>query len=393
MTAVVVTGLGALSSVGSGLDAFWHAMSAARRPSSSPIAELTGVVPTAVLQPVPDGDLPRQPERAGGLPTGTATRVGLATALQAVDQAGLGSGDPARTAVLWASGVSDAALVEDWRSGRATPPGDWVPSYRTAGVVAEAVGGGAATSVSNACAGGAYAIAMGADLIRSGDADVVVAGASEMYARVVASSFNRLGAIDPRGGCRPFDRHRAGAALGEGAATVVLEREDHARDRGATPLARLLASGWSCDAFHPTAPEPSGEQIARALTAALQEGQRGPEDVSLLVPHATGTELSDPTECRALHRVFGGKTRDVPLYSLKALLGHTGAASGTLAVVAAVLMLRRGLMPPNVPIDEQDPECDVWVPAEPVPLGGGVGLVNAFGFGGHNISLLLEGCR
>jgi 3-oxoacyl-[acyl-carrier-protein] synthase II len=283
--------------------------------------------------------------------------------------------------------------VDDWRSGRAAPPAQWVPSFAQAGVVAEAVGAGAATSLSNACAGGAYAIAMGADLIRSGDADVVVAGASETCCRVSVASFNRLGAVDPRGGCRPFDRRRAGTALAEGAAAVVLEREETARARGATPLARLLGSGWSCDAHHATAPEPAGEQVARALAQALDDGGRGPEDVCLVVPHATGTELSDPAECRALHRVFGGKAADIPLYSLKALLGHTGAASGVLGLVAAVLMLRRAELPANLPIEDQDPDCDVRVPAEAVPLTGSVGMVNAFAFGGLNVSLLVEVLR
>lgn len=391
MTDVVVTGLGAMSSAGAGVDAFWDALSRAARPVPSAVEELAGSVPTAVVQRIPE--LPAGPARAGELPLGTATRAGLATAVAAVASAALGPGDPARRAVLWSSGVSDAAQVEDWRSGRAVPPPGWVPSFATAGVVAEAVGAGVATSVSNACAGGAYALAMGADLIRAGEADVVVAGGAETYCRVTTASFHRLGAVDPRGGCHPFDRDRAGTALAEGAATLVLESAAHARARGATPLARLLGSGWSCDGFHPTAPEPTGEQIARAVRAALRDAGVDPEDVSLVVPHATGTELSDPTECRALHRVLGGTLAGVPLYSLKALLGHTGAASGALSAVAAVLMLGRGLVPANLPIAEQDPDCEVWLPAEPVPLAGGVALVDAFGFGGHNVSLVLAGVR
>ena len=393
MSGVVVTGLGAVSAVGSGVDALWAAMAAARRPEPVEVADLVGVVPTPLANQVPAADLPAGPERAGSLPLGSGSRLALVCAEQALGQAGLAAVDPARTAVLWASGVSDAALVDDWRSGRATPPDQWVPSFAQAGVVAEAVGAGAATSLSNACAGGAYAIAMGADLIRSGGADVVVAGASETCCRVSVASFNRLGAVDPRGGCRPFDRRRAGTALAEGAAAVVLEREETARERGATPLARLLGSGWSCDAHHATAPEPTGEQVARALAQALDDGGRGPEDVSLVVPHATGTELSDPAECRALHRVFGGKAADIPLYSLKALLGHTGAASGVLGLVAAVLMLRRAELPANLPIEDQDPDCDVRVPAEAVPLTGTVGMVNAFAFGGLNVSLLVEAVR
>jgi 3-oxoacyl-[acyl-carrier-protein] synthase II len=402
VTGVVVTGLGAVCPVGSGVEALWTAMAAARRPEPVEFADLVGMVPTPLAYRIPPADLPAGPEVAGGVPLGSGGRLALACTGQALGQAGLAgraglaglagptAPDPARTAVLWASGVSDAAQVEDWRSGRAAPPAGWLPSFAQAGVVAEAVGAGTATSLSNACAGGAYAVAMGADLIRSGDADVVVAGAAETCCRVTVASFNRLGAVDPRGGCRPFDRHRAGTAMAEGSAAVVLEREDTARARGATPLARVLGSGWSCDAYHATAPEPTGELVARAVAQALADGGRGPEDIGLVVPHATGTELSDPAECRALHRVFGGKAADIPLYSLKALIGHTGAPSGTLGLIAAVLMLRRDELPANVPIDEQDPDCDVRLPTTAQPPAGPVALVNAFAFGGLNLSLLVE---
>lgn len=394
MTGIVITGMGAMSSFGGGTEAFWDALSAARRAPAVPAEELgPELTPLTLCQSVPAGVVPDEPGSAlGGLPVGRATRAALGVARAAAGQAGLpGPESTGRRAVLFASGVSDAQLTEEWRAGISTPPDTWVPSFNTAAVLAEEFGAETASgSLSNACAGGAYALSMGADLIRSGEADVVIAGATEMYSRVTMASFNRLGAVDPDG-CRPFHRLRHGTGLGEGAAAMVLESEEHARARGARPLARLAGSGWTCDAHHATAPEPSGTQIAASIRQALVLGGRSPEEVGLVVPHATGTQLSDVTECLALTQVFGERAAKIPLYSLKALLGHTGSASGALSAVAAVLMLRHGQVPPNLPVDDQDPECDVWLPTEPVVPESRLAMVNAFGFGGHNISLLLEG--
>ncbi|KUJ65266.1 hypothetical protein ACZ90_48815 [Streptomyces albus subsp. albus] len=393
MTGIVVTGVGALSSFGGGTAAFWDAMSEGRRAAPTPAEQLgPELTPLTLCQNVPDGVIPDQPRQAVGLPLGRATRAARVVAAEAAAQAGLVPDAPGgRTAVLFASGVSDAQQVEEWRAGSATPPEGWVPSYATAAVLAEEYAAEAAAgSLSNACAGGAYALSMGADLIRAGDAELVIAGATEMYCRTTMASFNRLGAVDPDG-CRPFHRLRHGTGLGEGAAAMVLESEESARARGARPLARLVGSGWTCDAHHATAPEPTGVQIARAMELALESAGRTADQVSAVVPHATGTQLSDVTECAALRRVFGADAAKVPLYSLKALLGHTGSASGALSAVAAVLMLGHGQLPPNLPVDDQDPECDVWLPTEPHTPRGRLVMINSFGFGGHNISLLFEG--
>ncbi|MFC0599940.1 beta-ketoacyl-[acyl-carrier-protein] synthase family protein [Streptomyces palmae] len=393
MTGIVVTGTGALSSFGGGTAAFWDAMRERRRTAPTPAEELgPELTPLTLCQMVPDGVVPDQPRRALGLPLGRATRAARQAAAEAAAQAGLVPGAPAgRTAVFFASGVSDAQQVEEWRAGTATPTEGWVPGYATAAVLAEEYGAQAAAgSLSNACAGGAYALAMGADLIRAGDADVVIAGGVEMYSRVTMGSFQRLGAVDPDG-CRPFHRLRRGTGQAEGAAAMVLESEESARARGARPLARLVGSGWTCDAHHPTAPDPSGVQIARAMRLALEAAGRTADQVSAVLPHATGTQLSDVTECAALRQVFGPDAAKVPLYSLKALLGHTGGASGALSAVAAVLALEHGQLPPNLPVDDLDPECEVWLPTEPTTPRGRLVMINAFAFGGHNISLLFEG--
>ncbi|UGY94202.1 beta-ketoacyl-[acyl-carrier-protein] synthase family protein [Streptomyces gobiensis] len=395
MSEVVVTGLGALSGAGSGVDAFWRAMWEADRPPEQPTAQLGAgrTVPPPLCQSVPDGALHEAASVYEGLPLGRASQAAIQVADMAVRDVKTQSAAPGRLGVIMASGVSDAGLLEEWRAGTRTPPDPWVPSFPAAAAIADRYGAEvAATSPSNACAGGSYAIAMGADLIRAGEADIVIAGAVEMYSRVIAASFTRLGALDPDG-VRPFHRARKGTGMGEGAAALVLESAEHAAQRGARVRGRLLSSGWTCDAYHPTAPNPDGEQIARAVREALRGAAVHAGDISLVVPHATGTELNDATEARVLHDVFGPRAAQLPLYSLKALIGHTGSASGALSAVAALLMLEHRRVPRNVPIDDQDPECAVLLSTEPVTPKGRLALVNAFGFGGHNISLLFEGVR
>lgn len=172
---------------------------------------------------------------------------------------------------------------------------------------------------------------------------------------------------------------------------VVLESSARARRRGVRRYARVTGTAWSCDAYHPTAPEPSGEQITGAMRDALAEAGRTSAEVGCVIPHGTGTQLNDVVESKALVEVLGPETPRVPLYSLKALIGHTGGAAAALATVAAVVVLRSGVVPLNVPLDEQDPQCPVFLPQSgPVPLHRPAVLINAYAFGGNNVVLVLE---
>jgi 3-oxoacyl-(acyl-carrier-protein) synthase len=202
-----------------------------------------------------------------------------------------------------------------------------------------------------------------------------------------------MGALDPQR-CRPFARDRLGTVFGEGAAALVLESAEHASARGvSTVYARVAGAGWSCDAYHPTAPEPAGTQIARAMADALTDAGASVDQVGCVVPHGTGTELNDRIESDAITGVLGMRTPEIPLYSLKALIGHTGGAAGAMAAVAATLILHRGTVPGNVTMAEQDPGCAVWLPQAATPLAGRYAMINAYAFGGNNISLVLDGAR
>ncbi|MGV9451917.1 beta-ketoacyl-[acyl-carrier-protein] synthase family protein [Streptomyces sp. NPDC003635] len=379
---VLVTGIGAVTCHGAGADTLWGAMTAAgvRLPDrpADPLARME----LPLISLVPDPDLAAE----------RATRFASLAAREALADAGLDAealGD-GRTAVVLGSCMGEPGTNERGRG----PEGGWAPPFRLATALAGELGvHGTVHDLGNACAAGAYALGVAADLVRAGEADVVIAGGSDAYSRVALGCFNRLGAVDAER-CRPFERDRAGTVFAEGAGVLIVESAEHARARGVragSGAVRLGAVAWSCDAGHPTAPEADGDQIVRAMREAVGAA---PESVGCVVPHGTGTRLNDVLESRALHRVLGPGAARVPLYSLKALLGHAGGASAALGAVAAALILRHGEIPPNVPLTDQDPECEVLLPqVTPVPLPARARrvLVNAYGFGGNNASVVLEG--
>ncbi|MFC0602050.1 beta-ketoacyl-[acyl-carrier-protein] synthase family protein [Streptomyces palmae] len=401
MDDVLLTGVGVLSCLGSGVDAFWEGLNKA---DSLPtrVPDPHADMPYPLMYLVPEADLPTGPKEQDGLPLGRGSQYAIEAARQAVADAGLvapGAGpaavDPRRVAVSIGTGMGDARLQEEQRvSGAAGAAGDrWAPTFSVASVVGGWFGAqGANSSCSNACAASGYSLSVAADLIRAGEADVVIAGGAESYSRVALACFNRLGAIDPDR-CRPFAAERKGTLFGEGAAVMVLESAEHARRRGVKKAyARLAGAGWSCDAHHATAPEPAGEQIERAMRQAMDEAGARPGPgggVGFVVAHGTGTGLNDVVESQVLTTVLGEEAR-TPVYAPKAVLGHTGGAAGAFSALTAALILHHGSVPPNPPMGALDPECAIHLPTDaPTPLSGTYGLINAYAFGGNNVTLVL----
>lgn len=382
MTDVLITGLGAVTCHGRGVEALWGAMNAAlpRLPDRMPDPDGHMNLPL-IHRITPESDV----DDAG---LGPVAAIAVAAAREAIDDAGLDVGVPTgRAGVVLGSCMGEAAAQE---RGRSAPADGWRPMFDVAAAVADSLDlCGPHLSVSNACAAGGFALSIAADLIRSGQADVVVAGGADAYSRVAWACFDRLGAVDPVR-CRPFDRHRRGTILSEGAGVLVLESRAHAESRGARAYAGFGGYGWSCDAYHLTAPEPTGTQLIRAMRDAIERSGATVGRIGCVVPHGTGTRLNDVAESHALRTVFGASYEQTPLYSLKALIGHTGGASAALGAVAAARMLRERSMPPNVPLDEPDPECDVYLPhTGATELAAPVALVNAYAFGGNNTSFVL----
>jgi 3-oxoacyl-[acyl-carrier-protein] synthase II len=256
---------------------------------------------------------------------------------------------------------------------------------------------GPSCAVCTACSSGNDAIIAAARCIRDGTADVMIAGGAEApVGELALSTFANLKALSRAGGdpaqvCRPFDRNRSGFVLAEGAGVLVLESMEHARRRGVTPLAILAGFGQTTDAYHKTAPDPTGASAARAISQALQAASVTPEEVSYINAHGTGTAHNDPMETKAIKAALGKHAYRVPTSSTKSMTGHLIGAAGAVEAVVATKALLTGRIPPTINYETPDPGCDLnYVPNEAIEARVDVVISNSFGFGGHNAALVFR---
>jgi 3-oxoacyl-[acyl-carrier-protein] synthase II len=249
----------------------------------------------------------------------------------------------------------------------------------------------------SACATGNHNIGDAYRLIRSGEIDGAVCGGTDAcITRLGITGFASMRALstrndDPARASRPFDAHRDGFVMGEGAGALFLERLDHATARGATIYAEVLGIGTSADAHHLTAPDPKGGGVQLALKRVLSNAQLSPEDVDYVNAHGTSTPLGDTAETQALKRVFGDHAYNLNVSSTKSMTGHLLGAAGAIEAIASIQALRHNVIPPTINFEESDPACDLnytFNEAQEKPVH--VALSNAFGFGGHNTSLALR---
>jgi 3-oxoacyl-[acyl-carrier-protein] synthase II len=243
--------------------------------------------------------------------------------------------------------------------------------------------------IPTACAAGNYAIGYGFDLIRTGRADLMLAGGADAFSRIPYLGFARLGAIAPER-CQPFDKNRKGMVPGEGSGMLVLEPLDAALARGAKIYAEVLGYGVSCDAHHMTAAHPQADGAIRAMSAALKESGMGIADIDYISAHGTGTPTNDRIESLAVRTLFAEYATKVPMSSIKSMLGHTMGAASAIEAAACALALDTGWIPPTINHEEPDPECGLdIVPNKARLTNPRVVLNNAYAFGGNNASLCL----
>jgi 3-oxoacyl-[acyl-carrier-protein] synthase II len=242
-----------------------------------------------------------------------------------------------------------------------------------------------------ACASGVIAFQDALRLIANDECDVVIAGGSEAPLLPMAfAALANMGALskrndDPAGASRPFDRTRDGFVFGEGAGAMVIESAAHALERGAPILAEIIGAALTADAFHISAPEPTGRGAAMAMTGALRHAGIGPRDIDYLVAHGTSTPLNDVTETKAIKRAFGERAATLPISSPKSMVGHLLGAAGAVAGIAAVGAIQDGWIPPTINYHEPDPECDLdYTPNVKRRLKVDTAMINGFGFGGQN---------
>ncbi len=393
---IVVTGLGILSAAGRGLEATLGAL----RENRPRLGRLTRF-------PSPRcGDLPvAEVSDADLLDARTPRTTALAEAAirDALCSADLTPDASTALCVGTCTGgmpETETALVELSQGGAADPT-VWNNHgcAVTTKVLAERFAiRGPALTLSTACASGAAAIAAGEQLISSGRAERAIVGGTDALTRLTLNGFASLLAVDTNG-CRPFDLHRSGMSLGEGAAFLVLEREADALARGQEPLAILAGHGNTCDAFHTTAPDPEGKGGRRAIEAALRMASLSPQSVDYVNAHGTGTVENDRAEGRGLRALFGD---DIPsTSSTKGIFGHSLGAAGAIEAVVSILALRTGFTPGTAGLTELDPECDIPVLRSGIQstdnaIAPRVVISSSFGFGGNNSVLCFmrhEGTR
>jgi 3-oxoacyl-[acyl-carrier-protein] synthase II len=233
--------------------------------------------------------------------------------------------------------------------------------------------------------------------LQSGEVDVMLAGGTESATSPLAlATFSRVGVLStrndaPEQACRPFDAQRDGTVMGEGAAMLVLETLEHAQKRGAPILAEVLGYSLTEDAYHIAAPDPSGVGAARAMSLAMKEASVSPDEIDYIAPHGTGTPLNDAAETTAIKISFGEAAYRVAISSNKSMMGHMLGAAGAISAVVAVKSLCEGIVPPTINLDYPDPQCDLdYVPNTARKMDVQTAMVNAFGFGGQNASLVLR---
>ncbi|WP_144717700.1 beta-ketoacyl-[acyl-carrier-protein] synthase family protein [Agrococcus jejuensis] len=399
---IVVTGIGATTPLAGTIHETWDALlagaSGARSLEHPWVAELELPVTFAAEAAVrPDTVL----ERPVAKRLDPSSQLALVAAKEAWEDAGSPDVAPERLGVDWATGIGGVwTLLDAWDTLREKGPRRvlpmtvpmLMPNAPSAAVSMHFEARAYARTVASACASSTESIAMAYEHLQAGVADVVIAGGSESAIHpITIASFASMQALsrrndDPAHASRPYDVNRDGFVMGEGGAALVLETEEHALARGARIYAELAGGGVTADSYHITAPEPEGLGASRAVLAALEQAGASVDDVTHINAHATSTPVGDVAEVKALRRVFGERSLEIPVSATKGAHGHLLGGTGALEAAFTVLALHHRLAPPTINVEEQDPEAPLSISSTPVELGSGAHLAisNSFGFGGHN---------
>ncbi len=408
MNRVVVTGIGAMTPLGIGVDALWEGLVAGRsgiRPISGFDASdlpvrIAGEVPGFVPGDHINAKAARRMDRF--------SQFAVAAAREALERSRLmiDDGNRERVAVVVNTGGGGIWTIEqnvitmrEQGPGRVSPfliP-MFAPNMASSQVsIAFGVTGPTLTSVA-ACAAGVQAFVDAVHLLERGDADVAITGGTEAAITPVAiSSLANMGALskrneDPERASRPFAAWRDGFVFGEGAGVVILETEEHAARRDAPVICRALGGSYTSDAYHLTAPDPGGTGAARAMRQALARAGLAPSAIDYVAAHATSTLIGDIAETKAIKQAFGDHAGRLAVSANKSMVGHLLGAAGAVSSLACILAIRDGVVPPTINLETPDPACDLdYVPNEARRMPVGAAVANGFGFGGQNACAVFE---
>lgn len=370
----LVTGIGAVSAVGTSRGALWEAL-AAGADGLRPIERFAiDGIPSLLGGLVPGFDAPRTQARAH---RGLSIELGVTAAREAWQHAGLAAVPAHRIALVVGTSIGDdlhdPTKLHDVTAG-----------------IADALGiAGPRITVSTACTSSTNAIGLGLDLLETGAADVVIAGGTDVLTPEIYAGFHAVGVLSTQK-CAPFSEP-FGTTLGEGAGFVVLEPRAQASARGATALAAVTGYGLSADAFHETSPDPTGSGVARAIAGALSSSRTAPSAIDYVNAHGTGTQANDPAEWRALVRVFGEHADALPVSSTKAMLGHAQGAAGVLETLTTIIAMREGVIPQTLHFTRARAHGPRDPVGQPLPRPGRIrrAVCSSSAFGGANAALVV----
>jgi 3-oxoacyl-[acyl-carrier-protein] synthase II len=405
---VVITGVGAVTPIGIGKEAFWDSLKNGR----SGVGRLTFFdttdYPCKIDAEVKAFQAENYIDKKNIRRMDRFTQFAYAAADMAVRDAGLDTAkvDPDRVGVIVGSGIGGLSTIEEEhivlrdRGARRVSP-FLIPrliSNIAPGEIAIRWGfTGPNYAVSSACATSNHAIGDSLRMLRYGDADVIIAGGSEAaitplgFAGFCSARTLSTRNDAPEKASRPFDKDRDGFVMGEGAGIVVLETLEHAKARGAKIYAELSGYGATDDAYHITAPNPEGTSAIKAMQRALADAELKPEQIQYVNAHGTSTVLNDKTETKALKAVFGAHAKKLAISSTKSMTGHLLGAAGVVELIATILCMQNKLAHPTINYETPDPECDLdFVPNKARPMDIEFALSNSLGFGGHNAVLVVK---
>ncbi len=406
---VVVTGLGTVNPLGRSIDEFWK----------NAQAGVSGIGPITLFDPArftsriagevndwdPEVYMPRRESRR----LDRSAQFFVVAVDQALTHAGISyeEDDPAavRAGVVVGTGIGGIITTQNEVDTLRDRGPDRISPLSITKIISNMAGGvvsirhhlyGPNTCTVTACAASANAIGDAAEIIRRDAADVMVAGGNEAgIVEFALAGFCASRAVstrndDPQGASRPFDLDRDGFVMAEGAAALILEEREHAIARGATIHGEILGYGMSADGYHITLPRPGGAGAARAMQAALDDAGMAPADIDYINAHGTSTSANDATETAAIKTVFGDQAYRVPISSTKSMTGHLLGGAGALEALACILAIRDGVVAPTINYTTPDPECDLdYVPNEAREVTVRTTMTNSFGFGGHNVALVI----
>jgi len=401
---VAVTGIGPVTPIGTGVEDFWAGLVAGRS-GAGPITRFDATdFKSRVAAEIHDFEITDYLPPKNARRLDRFAQLAYAAATLAMADAGMkpSDPDPARVGMVIGSGIGGIGLWEEEHTKMLKRGPRFVSPSLIAMMIPNAAAGSLAIEFGftgpnectvTACASSGHAIARAMEYIRTRAADVVlVGGAESCISPMSVASFCSARALttrndDPEHASRPFDRDRDGFVIGEAATVLVFEAMEHARNRGARILAEAIGCGLSSDAYHVVAPHPDGAGASAAMTAALADAQIAPGEVGYINAHATSTELGDASEAKAVRKVFG--SQPPPTSATKSMTGHLLGAAGATEAAASILAMLREKLPPTINHENPDPDCDLdVVPNQARDAHVDVVMLNSFGFGGHNVSVI-----